>query len=79
MQLTVKIKDPDKAQLLYSVLKSLDFVLHVSSDEDQEIAQRTLSGEHDRSEEFFSYAGLWSERDISVINLRHKAWPRQNK
>ncbi|GAK54965.1 hypothetical protein U27_01796 [Candidatus Vecturithrix granuli] len=72
----VEVQDHEKAQLLYSVLQSLDFVIHISMD-DQEILQHVQQDTVDRTEEFFSYAGLWSERDLSVTTLRQQAWPRQ--
>ena len=75
--ITVEVHDHEKAQLLYSVLQSLDFVLRISTD-DQEITQHLQHDTADRTEEFFSYAGLWSDRDISATALRQQAWPRQS-
>ena len=75
--ITVEVQDHEKAQLLYSVLQSLDFVMRISTD-DEEITQDPRQDMMDRTEEFFSYAGLWSERDISVTTLRQRAWPRQS-
>jgi hypothetical protein len=74
--ITVEVQNHEKAQLLYSVLQSLDFVMHISTD-DHEILQQQHRDTADRTEEFFSYAGLWSDRDISVTSLRQQAWPRQ--
>ena len=75
--ITVEVQDHEKAQLLYSLLQSLDFVMHISTD-DQEIIQQRHQDTADRTDEFFSYAGLWSDRDISVTTLRYQAWPRQS-
>ncbi len=74
--ITVEVQDHEKAQLLYSVLQSLDFVMRISTD-DQEISQQLHHEATNRTEEFFSYAGLWSDREISVDTLRQQAWPRQ--
>ena len=74
--ITVEVQNHEKAQLLYRVLQSLDFVMGISTD-DQEILQEHAQDTTDRTEEFFSYAGLWSDRDISVTTLRQQAWPRQ--
>jgi polysaccharide pyruvyl transferase WcaK-like protein len=75
--ITVEVQDHEKAQLLYRVLQSLDFVIHISTD-DQEITQDLWQETVDRTDEFFSYAGLWSDREISVTTLRQQAWPRQS-
>jgi hypothetical protein len=76
--ITVEVQDHEKAQLLYSMLQSLDFVLRISTD-DQEITQQRHQDTGDRTEEFFSYAGLWSDREVSVRTLRQHAWPRQSR
>jgi len=35
--------------------------------------------DYDKNEyEFFSYAGLWQDRDISTSSIRREAWPRQS-
>jgi len=74
--ITVEVQDHDKAQLLCRVLQSLDFVMRISTD-DEDITQQRHQEEMDRTEEFFSYAGLWSSRDISATTLHQQAWPRQ--
>jgi hypothetical protein len=72
----VEVHDHEKAQLLYRVLQSLDFVMRISND-DQDIVPQRHYTETDNTEEFFSYAGLWSGREISATTLRQQAWPRQ--
>jgi hypothetical protein len=75
--ITVEVQDREKAQQLYTVLQALDFVTQISTDEsdvNHPISEKTA----DRSEEFFSYAGLWADREISVTTLRQRAWPRQS-
>lgn len=75
--ITVEVQDREKAKMLCSILQSLDFVTCIST-EDQEILQCNDQGTTDKTEEFFSYAGLWSERNISVSTIRQQAWPRQS-
>jgi hypothetical protein len=72
----VEIQDREKAQQLYNVLQALDFVTHITTDE-QDIQQIIHEDAEDKTDEFFSYAGLWSGRDISAATLRQQAWPRQ--
>jgi hypothetical protein len=74
--ITVEVQDHEKAQLLYRLLQSLDFVMHISTD-DQDMVQQRHHEEPDNTEDFFSYAGLWSGREISATTLRQQAWPRQ--
>ncbi len=75
--ITVEVHDREKAQLLYNVLQALDFVMHISTD-DEQFHQSLRQETSDRTKEFFSYAGLWSDREISVTTLRRQAWPRQS-
>ena len=75
--ITVEVQDREKAQLLYKLLQALDFVTHISTD-DREIYQNLVKETCDQTEEFFSYAGLWSEREVSATTIRQQAWPRQS-
>ncbi len=75
--ITVEVQDHEKAQLLCRILQSLDFVIRITTN-DQEIDQQHPKERRDRSEEFFSFAGLWSDREVSVTTLRQHAWPRQS-
>ena len=69
-QITIRIKDPKKAQTLIEFLKSLDFVETVT--EKELSAESGLVGEET---EFFAMAGLWERRDISLKTIREQAWP----
>ena len=61
--------------MLFELLTSLDFVNVVkTSEQGDEVIQTKTSEE---SLDFFSFAGLWANRDISVTSIRQKAWPRQ--
>ena len=46
--------------------------------DDQQASQGYREEMTNRTEEFFSYAGLWHDREISIITLRQEAWPRQS-
>ena len=74
--ITVRVQDHEKAQLLCKILQALDFVMHISTD-DQQINEILRQETVDRTEEFFSYAGLWSNREVSAKAIRQQAWPRQ--
>lgn len=70
-QITIRIKDRKKAQTLLNFLKSLDFVESVF---EKELADaRKSNGEQEK--EFYSLAGLWMGRDISLKTIRERAWP----
>lgn len=70
-QITLRIKDKKKAQTLLDFLKSLDFIDSVS--EKDLSVEKTVNenGEKD----FFSMAGLWAGRDITLQSIREQAWP----
>ena len=74
----VEVQDQEKARLLYEVLKALDFVTLISTD-DSQIEMTSHEEASAYSEEFFSYAGLWTDREISLTSIRQQAWPRQNQ
>jgi len=73
-QVTVLIPNRDKAQLLIELLHSLDFIVDI-----QLISEETNGRpeKSETSENFFSLAGLWSGRDVSVESLRKQAWPER--
>lgn len=67
-QIAVQVKDKEKAKMLLDLLKALDFVDSVSAishenDETKETTQIEVS-------DFFSLAGLWEGRDISLAAVR---------
>lgn len=70
-QITIRVKDKQKARRLVDFLKTLDFVEKVSSSNVTDLEDRQKSLEED----FFALAGLWSERDVSLQSIREKAWP----
>lgn len=71
-QITVLIPNRDKAQLLIELLHSLDFIADI------QLTSEATNGRHEKTEastDFFSLAGLWSDRDINVESIRKQAWP----
>jgi len=77
-QIVVHIKDKSKIDLLVGLLTSLDFVDAVDTTtittQEEETTQETSRND---SADFFSLAGLWSGRDITLETIRRQAWPRQ--
>jgi hypothetical protein len=67
-QITIRIRDREKAQTLIDFLKSLDFVETITEKEWPDESD-TLNEEN----EFFAMAGLWEGRDISLKTIREQA------
>lgn len=70
-QITIRIKDKKKAQTLLDFLKSLDFIESVT-EKDLSVEETSSMG---RESDFFSMAGFWAGRDISLKTIREQAWP----
>lgn len=70
-QITIRIKDKKKAQTLLNFLKSLDFIDSVSEKELSVEKTSQSGGEKD----FFSMAGFWAGRNITLQSIREQAWP----
>jgi hypothetical protein len=69
-QIIIRVKNKDKARLLFDLLRSLDFV---------ETVETTNEFPNKASDEaFFALAGLWKDRDVTQEDLRRKAWPRHS-
>ena len=65
--LTIKIKDKERLKFIYEILSHFDFV---------ELPERVFSKHSKNEHDFFSSAGLWQDRDISIKSLRNKAWEK---
>jgi hypothetical protein len=65
-QILVYVKDKDKAKLLLELLMALDFVELVDTDSKREIETTP----QEEPVDFFSLAGLWEGRDISLESIR---------
>jgi len=74
-QIVIQVNNKKKAQALYEFLTALDFVESVRTGTVE--VERAVSTSRQESIDFFSFAGLWQDRDMSLESLRQKAWPRQ--
>ncbi len=74
-QIIIQVRDKAKAKMLLELLAALDFVNSVKTNEEEEVEQSATGPEE--SLDFFSLAGLWANREISLESIRQKAWPRQ--
>ncbi len=74
-QIVVQVKDKEKARVLLEILTALDFVTSVETCETEEVEVDSTAQEGPL--DFFSLAGLWKDRDVSLESIRQKAWPRQ--
>lgn len=75
-QIVVQVRDKEKAKVLFELLTALDFVDSVKTSETEEV--EVDSTVREERFDFFSLAGLWQDRDISLESIRQKAWPRQS-
>ncbi len=73
-QITIQIKNKEKAEQLLEILKALDFVDLVDLKHAKEEIETV---DRNSDDDFFSLAGLWKDRDITLTSLRQHAWPRQ--
>jgi len=74
-EIVVQIKDKDKVRLLTDLLQALDFVDSVWVAHKPR-GKRTPKRPK-QADDFFTYAGIWADREITLSSLRSKAWPRQ--
>ncbi len=73
MEFVVQIQDQYKALKLVEFLRAFDFVKIIQTDNaNEKIVQHENTVEN--TVDFFSYAGLWANREITVDTLRQKAW-----
>jgi len=73
MELVVQIHDQYKALKLVEFLRAFDFVNIIQMNTtDEKIVQHENNVEN--TVDFFSYAGLWANRAITVETLRQQAW-----
>ena len=70
-QLIVKVTDKEKAEMLSQILTSLDFVNSVEL-----MFEATITSQE---EDFFSLAGIWENRDITIESIREEAWQEEIK
>lgn len=78
MELVVQIRDHNKAVKFIEFLRAFDFVQIIQTNTtDETIAQDENNGEH--PVDFFSYAGLWANREMTVNALRQQAWGQYSR
>lgn len=70
----VRVRDKEKAQVLLQMLAALDFVSSVETIETDEVEEGVTIDEEES--DFFSLAGLWQGREISLESIRQRAWPQ---
>ncbi|MBW2570361.1 MAG: hypothetical protein JRE47_13615 [Deltaproteobacteria bacterium] len=76
-QIVIQVSDKEKADMLFKLLNSLDFVDFVSPCMKEKM-QRTTTARGKKHLDFFSLAGLWKNRKVDLELIRKKAWPRQS-
>jgi hypothetical protein len=74
-QIVVQVRDKEKAKVLFELLTALDFVDSVKTGETEEVEVKATVQEE--LSDFFSLAGLWQDREVTLESIRQKAWPRQ--
>ncbi len=76
-RIVVQVRDKEKAKVLFELLTALDFVDSVKTSETEEIeADSTIREE---TLDFFSLAGLWQGREVTLESIRQKAWPHPTR
>jgi hypothetical protein len=71
-QLIIQIADKEKAQMLLKIISALDFVNSVEVIEDN----TSIS---DDEQDFFSFAVIWENRNITTDSIRQEAWRQEIK
>lgn len=72
-RIQIKIKEPDKAVIVFNLLKELPFVDIEKNEDEKEVS--VVSKNKGSLEDLF---GLWENRNISFRELRENAWARDN-
>lgn len=73
-QMLIQVKDQNKFKMLFELLMALNFV-----DSVQTIPQTEVPETEVEPMDFFSMAGLWEGREVTLASIRQKAWPRQEQ
>jgi len=74
-QIVVQVRNKEKAKVLFELLTALDFVDSVKTSATDEVEGEATGRKEPL--DFFSLAGLWQDRDVTLGSIRQKAWPRQ--
>ena len=70
-QITIQVKNKQKAQALISFLKAMDIIEDVTTSDLSTLKPKAKIND----KEFFALAGLWAGRDVTLDSIRHNAWP----
>lgn len=73
-QIVIQVNDKQKAQALKNFLQALDFVETIASTNIPVRKVRKVAIDVD----FFSLAGLWAGREITLDTIRQQAWPERS-
>jgi len=71
--IVIEVQNREKARRLIDFLSSLDFV-HSAKLSANEYKEKSKL-----EEDFFSFAGIWENRNISKKSIRQNSWPEQYK
>jgi hypothetical protein len=66
--ITIYVKDREKIELLNRFLRHLDFVVM------PDITNKQVS--NNKEYDFFKSSGLWENRNVSIDDLRARAWKK---
>jgi hypothetical protein len=67
--ITIYVKDREKIELLNRFLRHLDFVVM------PDITNKQVS--NNKEYDFFKSSGLWENRNVTIDDLRARAWKKQ--
>ncbi len=69
MKIVIDISNEEKAKHLIDILKDIPYVKSI----------KVESQKKQRKPDFESVFGIWKDRDITIENLRKKAWGKMVK
>jgi hypothetical protein len=73
MEMLIRVKNEQKAIHLFSVLKELSYVEIESPPKKKVNNRKKVASEKD----FENLFGIWANRDITLKEIREKAWKRK--
>ncbi len=68
-QVVIRIKNKSSKELFLNFIKHLDFISVVDSNK--------IEKNHDKKVNFSELCGIWKDRNISIEEIREKAWSRK--
>ncbi len=67
-QITIQVKNKERAKALIKFLQALDFIEEVTAQE----TSLELKGKA-KEKDFFALAGLWAGREVTLDSIRQKS------